>query len=307
MLKQANLREILGTKVEDSGDNWKVLCPFHDEKTPSFYIHKETYACNCFGCGVGGNLISIVARLQSVSETVARENLGISMEDAMRARSRVSHSVAQRGQKTKQYYPESWLAAWKKGVSQYVLDRGLKMETLKSVESRYDGRQKRQVFPHRDGNGNLVGAVGRSTTERDPKWYFYWGYDKGQYIYNPGGLGESGRLYITEGVFDALKLHEFGYSSCAILGSKATYEQAQQIKEADKVVLALDNDEAGREGTRRLLKQLSTMVVHVLDWPDDVNDVMDLSEEFLINLDKHLLTPVQWKKKISNITSTIRS
>ncbi|MFT9091880.1 MAG: CHC2 zinc finger domain-containing protein, partial [Gluconacetobacter sp.] len=37
------------TRLVRSGRNWKACCPFHGEKTPSFYVYDDHY--NCFGCG----------------------------------------------------------------------------------------------------------------------------------------------------------------------------------------------------------------------------------------------------------------
>ena len=43
-----------------SGSNYKALCPFHNEKTPSFTIYQEKNSFNCFGCGISGDIYSYV-------------------------------------------------------------------------------------------------------------------------------------------------------------------------------------------------------------------------------------------------------
>ena len=43
-----------------SGSNFKALCPFHNEKTPSFTINQDKNSFNCFGCGVSGDIFSYV-------------------------------------------------------------------------------------------------------------------------------------------------------------------------------------------------------------------------------------------------------
>lgn len=54
------LNTIIGrkTKIMRSGRNWKACCPFHGEKTPSFYIYDDHF--HCYGCGVHGDVISFV-------------------------------------------------------------------------------------------------------------------------------------------------------------------------------------------------------------------------------------------------------
>jgi DNA primase len=46
--------------LRKSGSNYKGLCPFHNEKTPSFYVSPARGTCHCFGCGKGGNPISFI-------------------------------------------------------------------------------------------------------------------------------------------------------------------------------------------------------------------------------------------------------
>lgn len=53
--------------LKKSGRNFKALCPFHQEKTPSFMVHPEKQIFHCFGCGVGGNVFTFLMRLENSS------------------------------------------------------------------------------------------------------------------------------------------------------------------------------------------------------------------------------------------------
>src|SRR4028119_307697 len=44
-------------KLQKAGREWKAPCPFHNEKTPSFYVNDEKAFYHCFGCGVHGDAI----------------------------------------------------------------------------------------------------------------------------------------------------------------------------------------------------------------------------------------------------------
>ena len=53
-------------KVQQSGANFKGLCPFHGEKTPSFYINSSKQIYKCFGCGEGGDVINFIMKMENL-------------------------------------------------------------------------------------------------------------------------------------------------------------------------------------------------------------------------------------------------
>ena len=71
-------------KLERSGRRFRGLCPFHAEKTPSFYVEPEKQLFHCFGCHAGGNVFNFLMRLENApfAEVVSRlaEEAGIAVE-----------------------------------------------------------------------------------------------------------------------------------------------------------------------------------------------------------------------------------
>jgi len=55
-----------GVKLRKSGVQLAGICPFHDEKIPSFYIHPAKQVFKCHGCGAGGDVFSFVQRIEHV-------------------------------------------------------------------------------------------------------------------------------------------------------------------------------------------------------------------------------------------------
>ena len=53
--------------LKRSGSNYRSLCPFHSEKTPSFMVSPSKGIFKCFGCGVGGNVISFVRKIEGIT------------------------------------------------------------------------------------------------------------------------------------------------------------------------------------------------------------------------------------------------
>lgn len=68
------VQETVGLKRK-SDDDWIGLCPFHNERTPSFHVHPETGFFKCFGCGAGGDVIDFVRRHNGVTFEAAVELL----------------------------------------------------------------------------------------------------------------------------------------------------------------------------------------------------------------------------------------
>jgi len=71
------LSEIVGSRLRmvRAGREYKGCCPFHNEKTPSFYINDEKQFFHCFGCGAHGDVIGFMMRYEHLSFPEAIENL----------------------------------------------------------------------------------------------------------------------------------------------------------------------------------------------------------------------------------------
>ncbi|OGS34090.1 MAG: DNA primase [Elusimicrobia bacterium RIFOXYC2_FULL_34_12] len=69
ILNSANIVEVIEESVRlvKSGRNYKACCPFHKEKTASFFVNSEKQIFHCFGCNVGGNAISFLMKMEGLT------------------------------------------------------------------------------------------------------------------------------------------------------------------------------------------------------------------------------------------------
>jgi DNA primase len=73
----ADIVEVIGdhTRLKKAGRSWKGLCPFHNERTPSFTVDRDKGLYHCFGCGVGGDVIHFVRQIDRLDFPEAVEAL----------------------------------------------------------------------------------------------------------------------------------------------------------------------------------------------------------------------------------------
>jgi DNA primase len=194
--------------VKKAGANYRSLCPFHHEKSPSMMISPEKQIFKCFGCSEGGDVLTFVMKMENLEFREALEMLaaraGVKLEKFRQS----PEYEKEKDQKTALYQINSWTARFFHKILTehpagaaalaYLKDRGLTDETIKNFVLGYAPAQqvlkqflrqkgfsdaeiqaaggpdrfyKRIVFPIRDVMGNILGFTGRVTEKgQEPKY-----------------------------------------------------------------------------------------------------------------------------------------
>ncbi len=208
---RCNIVDVVGRTVnlKKTGNNHKGLCPFHNEKTPSFVVSEEKQIFTCFGCGATGDVIEFVKKLNNLDFREATERMaeeygieikdqslgddgkkaiiyGINREVAMfYFKSFFDHPNKGQAYMTKRgidaatlrkfgigYADEEWDSLYK-----FFIGLGTKEEALlelglisKSKDRYYDKFRNRVVFPIINTRGKVIGFGGRAIGEDNPKY-----------------------------------------------------------------------------------------------------------------------------------------
>lgn len=134
--------------LKRSGRNYFGLCPFHNEKSPSFSVSPDKQIFHCFGCGVGGNVFHFISKIEGVGfkesvETLAeRANITLPVLEIEQDNKlqQLKSKVYEINKEAAYFYHENLYKPSAKIAQEYVKKRKLDNNTLKSFVIGYSGK-----------------------------------------------------------------------------------------------------------------------------------------------------------------------
>ena len=134
--------------LKRSGRNFFGLCPFHNEKSPSFSVSPDKQIFHCFGCGVGGNVFTFLQKIEGISfveavQTLAeRSNIQLPtlQNSADSYKEELKSKVYKVNEFTAQFYHENLYKPEAKIAQEYIKKRKLTNNTLKSFRIGFSGK-----------------------------------------------------------------------------------------------------------------------------------------------------------------------
>ena len=285
--------------LKRSGRNYFGLCPFHNEKSPSFSVSPDKQIFHCFGCGVGGNAFTFLMKIEGISfveavQTLAEKaniQLPTLENNADTAKEILKSKVLKVNEIAANFYHENLYLPGSKIAQEYIKKRKLTNETLKSFKIGFSGKfdelyQKLKKEGFEDSEILESGLVNKN--------------EKGQYIdryrnrlmfpicdargkviaFGGRVLDDSKPKYINspENVAYSKGRNLFGLNVAkkqghlqqilivgitnvvAPLGTALTQQQGWLLrKNAEQIILSFDSDEAGLNAKIRALDILQDM------------------------------------------------
>lgn len=123
-------------RLRKSGRNFTGLCPFHNEKTPSFSVSQEKQIYKCFGCGEAGNVISFVMKeknlpfIEAVKYLASRANIPLEINNGEKSKAAKKKDLLYRiNVEAAKFFFSNLMN--NQNAKEYFLNRGIKEETIK--------------------------------------------------------------------------------------------------------------------------------------------------------------------------------
>ncbi len=255
-------------KIENRGEGYYV-CPFcnsgnKQNNSAAFHIIGTRY--QCFSCDAHGDIFDLVGRMERLPEGDFIKHYNRTLKimrpylDGNKPKSRDAYIP----QFTVPVDYTDYLHKCHENVDQtdYFINRGLSRETIDRFNLGYDTEKKVATIPY---NSDCKGYVHRILWEGNNKYCKF-----GNEIFNIEALysesidkllfGSDEYLFITEGQIDAMSFEEIGLSAVGLGGVNEVSKLVNQLKNhsCDKIlVLALDNDKAGRRATGKFIEELA--------------------------------------------------
>lgn len=261
--------------LKKRGRNHIACCPFHGERTPSFYVTNRGFY-KCFGCGAGGDAISFVMKHDNVTFMDAVRKgasiIGIDVPeqttdiDLARESCMTDNAAALANFISNREMQE---------FKNFLVDRNITDEAVQHFQlgacgtRMHTGSQSeismvnRITFPIVDryrrpiafGGRTFVGASPKYINSRDSACY-----SKSKTLYNMYAaepfIRESGECVVVEGYMDVIGLWQAKvYNVVATCGTSFTSDHAEILRKmgCTSVTFIMDNDDAGKNATRRAM------------------------------------------------------
>lgn len=311
--KNLDVVGIIGSRVQlqASGSGYVCCCPFHDESNPSFSLNdkgKDGWLWHCFGCGKGGDVVTFVELFDrcTTAEAIAKLTGAADNQEYRETAEEINRVFKPIESKIKK--PKTVLnleafqpkidALWKNEAALAWLreGRGLDDDTIKRMKVGYvpthvykfkhdksdDNDQSWEpirnqgwiCIPRINKDEKIVAVKLRSIVE---KAFSQVNNMDSRSLFNVNTITPLAPVFVTEGEFDTMIFEMCGFNAVSVASAsdRVPTEGRIQLKMAERIFLAGDNDGgAGNEATAKLLRELKENT-HLIQWPDGIKDAND--------------------------------
>lgn len=256
--------------IHQRGDEHDCLCPFHDDKRPSFGYNEKTGLWKCQACGEGGNIFQFHMKLHSCDfKTAVSEVSGITdVSHLIENKNKNQLRVVKKKNDNPKVIPEDEIIKAHKALLsnekalKFLEDRrGWNVDVIKRLKLGYE--KQRVLIPIYDEDGNLVNIRRYSPSGQQPK-ILHWKKGYGQARWWPIEHLQLDEVVICEGEPDTILACQLGLPAITHTAGAETFKAEWAPLFTDKrVYICYDNDPAGRSGAEKAANIISTRAADV--------------------------------------------
>lgn len=272
----------LNIQIRARRGSWiDTICPFHDERRPSFSINVNNGIWFCRHENLSGNLPSLVSEVKEFEKSDALIWLR-----GFKAKPYSNCDLLKKliGTRPDERSEEliNWVAEFHdlptNLMTEYWYERGFTSYTMHNFDVRYDKDKKCLIWPVKDTSANTIGFIRRHLPGTLPKYKYPSGFKRCLFPMDKFRSHGTSAI-LVEGPLDAMWLHQCGHEQAlAMLGSGLTPAQIDWLnKKITCVWIIPDNDKAGEATLKTLKNQLSRLELRVARVPPQYKDVQELS------------------------------
>lgn len=165
--------------LKKRGNTYVGLCPFHNEKTPSFTVYENTQSFYCFGCGAGGDGVSFMRKIENLdyidAVKVLAQRAGMQMPDDGYddSLSKKRRTILEINRETARFYHNYMMSEQGKVALQYFLNRGLSQKTIRHFGLGYAPNKWDELLKHLKSKGyNVSDMLAAGVVRKGEKGYY---------------------------------------------------------------------------------------------------------------------------------------
>jgi len=244
--------------VNSRGDEVQGYCPMHVQRTgkedrnPSWYINSETGAHICFSCEYRGNVVSLVSSIRDISYDEALDWLSTG-GDLLEAFERATNKPKQVFEDLV-YISEASLSAFIDPPAHALKARGLRLSAAQQYGLKWDAQTDSWIIPIRDpSTSQLQGWQLKAFSGRHFRNYPV-GVKKSNSLFGYEQYA-GGDMIVVESPLDVVRLASVGITGgVAVYGAIISDVQLKYLLNADRLVFALDADDAGKASSMNVIR-----------------------------------------------------
>ena len=154
-------------RLTKAGANWKGLCPFHHEKSPSFMVNEDKQIFHCFGCAKGGDVFTFVQEMESLEFRevlkMLADKAGVQLEQyKSEDTGNKKRILAALELATKFYETQLWKGMGKDKIMKYLRDRGLTDESIQKFRLGYAPNGWDNIIKFLTGRGFTIQEIAQT-------------------------------------------------------------------------------------------------------------------------------------------------